>query len=230
MEGERRNPMEQLPQRWLSLDGICTTLNVSKDHALWLAKSGFLEVIWGSNKMRRYVDARFLDPTPAYAERLKIGEALYGRLFPIPHDLDLCGLLTIREVAEIMGWSLRYARKYAWKYKLPSVRAGRYDLYSPSVVRDLLWRRGGRRLSKQKAPFLVTEMIEWFLRSTAQVEADLPTDAQLAQDEVMQRKLARMMKLPSPDRERALAEFLEKTEMAKQLLAVLRDCRVPPEA
>lgn len=206
-----------MEQRWLSLTGICTTLNISHGHAVWLAKRGFLATIWGDGG-KTWKKARFLDPTPEYAEKLKLGEALYGRLFPVPVDLDLAGLITIREVAEIMGWSIRYARQYAFKGKIkPAVRAGITDLYSIAEVRRVFWKRNGRSraVSKQVAPFLVREIIDYFLRTTAEAEREVPTDAQFAEDDLLQKKLIRMSKMKSPDREAAFADFYRKVELAR---------------
>lgn len=200
---------------WLSLTGICTTLNISHKHAIWLAKRGFLPCIRGRNGAV-WIEARFLDPTPEYAEKLRLGEALYGRLYPVPVDLELAGLLTIREVAEIMGWKINYARQFAYKGKIgPVVKIGITEFYSIKDVRKIYWKRRGRGLSKQASPFLVRELIDYFLKTTAEAESEVPSDAQFAEDEILQRKLVRMSKLKSPEREAAFAEFYRKVALAK---------------
>jgi hypothetical protein len=207
-------------QRWLSLTGICTTLGIGHEHAKWMAKQGFLTVMWGDRR-KTFTQARYLDPTPEYAAKLKLGEALYGRLHPIPYDLDMKAMLTTREVAEIMGWTMKYAKQYLWKKDVPSVKVGQHQLYSILTVRKLLWKRNGRSasLSKQKSPFLIRELIEFFLKTTAADEQEVPTDAQFAEDELMQRKLTRMAKLKSPERELAMKQFMDKMELAKSLVS-----------
>lgn len=210
--------MEATNQRWLSLTGICTTLNISHNHAKWLAKKGVLSYIPG-RRGNEWREARFLDPTPEYQAKLKLGEALYGRLSPVPTDLDLCGMLTIREVAQVLGWSLKYARKFSRKRKLPAVRVGNTDLYSMTTVRRLVWMRSGRTqaATKQQGMFLLRELIDFFLKETAAAEQGTPTDADFAEDSILQRKLIRMSKLKSPERELAFQDFYRKFELARQV-------------
>jgi len=207
-----------MEQRWLSLDGICTRLNISKDHALWLAKKGYLSVIWG-NKTNKYTAARFLDPTPEYAEKLKFCEAVYGRTFSLPIDIPTTALLTIREVALIMNWKLVYARHYLYEKKIPAIKVGRYHLYSVETVRDLLWRRQGRKLSKQRSPFLIQNLIDFFLKYQAEEAEEVPTDIQFAEDDLLQRKLIRLSKMKDPA---ALRDFLEKVALAKKVSSSLK--------
>lgn len=214
---------DQLPQRWLSLTGICTTLNIGHKHALWLVSQGYLEVLWGKPG-RKNIDARFLDPTPAYTERLRLCEVLYARTdsnqFPV--DFDIRGFLTTREVSEVMGWTLLYAKKYLKTRKVPKIHIGQYDLYSMATVRDLMWRRSGRKQNtKQRAPFLIKEMIEFFLAAKAKHEEEVPTDEQFAEDDLLCRKLQRMMKMPSPQKELALQEFCDKAALAKKAVGSL---------
>lgn len=211
-----------MTQRWLSLDGICTTLTISKPHALWMAKQGILAVIWGKAS-RRKIDARFLDPTPEYAEKLKLCEALYGRLHPLPIDIDLTPLLSLREIAEITGLELTTLRTMQGTRRLDGgIKVGNYLLYPSSVVRELLWKRTDRKgVTKQRAPFLLEELIRYFMDNQAALAEGVPTDAQLAADDLMQKKIVHMLKLPSPQREAALREFWMKVEMAKQVASAL---------
>jgi hypothetical protein len=204
--------MEPL-QRWLSLDGICTTLNINRAHALWLAKQGYLEYIPGPGN-KKTAQARFLDPTPAYADRLRMGEALYGRQM-LPSNLEFTALLTMREMAEVLGWDFRRMQRFVYKNKVPHIKAGHYSLYSVAALRDIMWRRNGRKLAKQRAPFLISEIIDFFHSMRLRSEEEVPTDAQFAADDLLQRKLARMMQMPSPQRELAMKEFQDKVALAK---------------
>lgn len=199
-------------QRWLSLSGICTTLGFSKGQIGHLVRIKALVTI-GFGK-----DKRYLDPTPEYRERLRIGEALYGRLYPIPIDLNLTALLTLREMAQILGLTLKYMEKRVYQDKIPSVKAGMYNLYTVETVRDLLWRRSGRKRHKQLAPFVIYELIEWFRKETAAAEEEVPTDAQFQADELLKRKLTRMARMKSPERELAFKDFYEKVMLAKSVV------------
>lgn len=207
-------------QRWLSLEGICTVLQVDRDHALWLAKKGLITVIWGRYN-KKYTEARFLDPTPEYANKLRMGEALYGRLYPIPRDLSLVAVLTAREVSEIMGWTLRYTQTFLWKKKVPYTKVGNYFLYSVDVIRDLLWKREGRKMAKQLAPFLVSQLITFFMAQYAKGNEEVPTDAEFTEDDLMVRKLTRMAKLPPLERAVAMKQWYEKVALAKEVAALL---------
>jgi len=207
-----------MEQRWLSLDGICTTLGMSKEQIKYLVSIGALVSLKGKSNMGS--NARYLDPTPEYAEKLKFGEALYGRLHPVPIDIPTTALLTIREVALIMNWKLVYARHYLYEKKIPAIKVGRYHLYSVETVRDLLWRRQGRKLSKQRSPFLIQNLIDFFLKYQAEEAEEVPTDIQFAEDDLLQRKLVRLSKMKDPS---ALRDFLEKINLTKKIVSLLRN-------
>lgn len=207
--------MDSTQQRWLSLEGICSTLSLSHTNIKYLVNQGVIPIMHTRGK--DFKTARFLDPTPEFAEKMKLGEALYGRLDPIPHDLDFKCLLTVREVAEIMGWKLYYARKYMKVYKIQGVRAGKYYLYPVQTIREFLWKRNGRALAHQRSPFILSRLVAWFLQHHNADNDVIPTDQELAKDDVMMRKLTRISKLKGPRREEALKEFLEKVEMAKMV-------------
>lgn len=203
-------------QRWLSLSGICTTLGLNTTQINRLVKDGFLVTI-KANK-----EVRYLDPTPEYAEKLKLGEVLYSKQNHFPRDFDLVTLLTLRELAEIVGWTFRYAEKYCIEHKVPAVKVGRYNLYSVATVRELLWRRSGRKLASQLAPFRIQALIDWFLKSTTEAEKLIPTDREFIEDMNIQKRLAKMGKLPSPARETMIADFFRKLELAKTVSGIVR--------
>lgn len=207
-------------QRWLTLNGIATLLSVSEDHAVWLAKQGYLVVIWG-DKSKKIKTARFLEPTPEYIDKLRLAEALYGRLHPLPKDITLAGLLTTNEIAQIMGWSDRYAQKFLLAKKLPNIKVGQYRLYTIATVRDMLWRKEGRKEAGRRAPFLIQDLVRFFLAHAAAEAEDIPTDAAFYEDEAVQRKLARIARMPSPGRELAMKDLWEKVALAKTVAASL---------
>lgn len=207
-----------MDQRWLSLTGICDVLKTNEKHIWWLVKNGHLEHLPGKGNERRS-GARFLDPTPQYAERLRIGEIIYKRRVPLPtefQDVSEAALLSVREIAEIMGWHLSTARNYFKEHSCPCIKGkGRQYLYMVGTVRDMLWARQGRALSKQRSPFLLARMIEFFAEYQTKESADVPTDAEYAADDEIQRKLAKIVKLPSPEREIAMRDFHSKVNLAK---------------
>ena len=209
--------MPDIPQRWLSLSGICTTLNLGPAQVKNLYRNKLLVRI-GKNP----ADYRYLDPTPEYAERLRLAAVLLSKRSDVPIDLPLTFLLTIREVAEIMNWSLRHARDFLEDNKVPCFKsANRARLYSVSVVRDFLWRRNGRKLAGKIAPMLLSELISFAQRFIDSETALMPTDEQFKADEELQRKLAWIMRQKSPQRETMLADLMAKLELAKQVTAAL---------
>lgn len=217
--------MATLPQRWLSLSGICTTLNLGPAQIKTLYKQNLLVRIgkWANQGQDNY---RYLDPTPEYAERLRLAAVMLSKNTEVPIDLPLTFLLTIREVAEIMGWTLRHAKHFLEDNKVPCYKsANRARLYSVSVVRDLLWRRNGRKLSKQLAPTLIEDLIVFFRRFQAAEESIVPTDAAFERDAELQKKITWMMRQKSPEREVMLADFCEKLELAKKVVQTLESPR-----
>ena len=205
--------MPDLPQRWLSLSGICTVLNLTPSQVKTLYRNKFLVRI-GKNPP----DYRYLDPTPEYAERLRLAAVMLSKNHShnIPIDLPLTSLLTMREIAEIMDWSLHKTVRLLERGKVPCFKGkNRVRLFSVSDVRDFIWKRNGRK-NKYTAPLLLSELIVYFRRFQAAEEAIVPTDAQFAADEALQKKITWLMK--QPNREVLLADFIQKVELAKQVL------------
>jgi hypothetical protein len=208
--------MNSIPQRWLSLSGICTTLNLRPNQVKLLYKQNLLVRIG-----KRPEEHRYLDPTPEYAERLRLAAVMLSKN-PIVPDLPSTFILTVREVAEIMGWSLRYARTVMAEKKVPFFKAkNKACLYSVEDVRDLIFKRNGRgRFSKQLSPFLLPEIIAYQRRFQSEEESIVPTDAAFERDEELQKKIRWMMK--QPNREVLLADFIGKVELAKQVVQTLK--------
>ena len=210
--------MPDLPQRWLSLSGISTVLNLTPVQIKTLYNQKLLVRIG-----KRPNEYRYLDPTPEYAERLRLAAVMLSKNSIINIDLPMTFLLTIREVAEIMNWSLRHARTFLEDSKAPCYKAkNRARLYSVSTVRDLLFQRQGRKLSKQRDPFLLQDLLDYFRRFQAEEESIVPTDAAFERDAELQRKIKWLMRQPSPQREIMLADFVEKMDLAKQVVSAMR--------
>jgi hypothetical protein len=209
--------MNSLPQRWLSLSGISSVLNLTPSQVKTLHKQKLLVRIGNRPQEHRY-----LDPTPEYAERLRLAALMHTRGAGFKIDLPHSFILTKREVAEVMGWNLTYAEEYLREKQIPRYKAPNNTVfYSVADVRDMIFRRQGRHLAKQKAPFLLKEILAFQKRFQAAEEAIVPTDEQFKADAELQKKMAWMMKQPSPGREAMLADFLEKIELAKKAFQTL---------
>ena len=207
--------MTELHQRWLSLSGISTVLNLTPTQVKRLYNQKLLVRIG-----KRPQDYRYLDPTPEYAERLRLAAIMLSKT-DVHINLPLTFLLTTREIAEIMGWTQQYAQVYLREKSIPNFKGkNRVRLYSVSAVRDLIWKRNGRgKFSKQMAPALIPDLINFFHRFKTAEEVVVPTDAAFAEDEALQKKIVWMMKQPSPQRETMLADFIEKMELAKRVVS-----------
>lgn len=201
-------------QRWLTLDMIATTLRVPKSYIRELTKQGFLVSIGPASKRR------WLDPTPEYAEKLYLAGVLHRKTGFVATDISLLGLLSIREVAVICGWSVDYARLYMQRHKdVPRLRinASMY-LWSVSTVREILWRRQ-KNLSKQKSPFLIQKMIDFFWRQKAEDERDIPSEEDHLADAAMQRKLEVLAR--RFDKADAQNDFASKVALAGKIVQIL---------
>lgn len=223
------------PQLWLSLDGICNTLKTTRPHVKWLVANNYLEMIPGPKK--GFDGSRFLDPTPAYADRLRLAEMIYQRRVPLPADMDLSekAILTRSEIATILGWTDNYAQRYLKDNKVASVKIGALKhggvrLYTVMAVRQMLWRRQGRKTSAQRSPFLITELIDFFLKHAAEAADGIPTDADLAEDDVFQKKLRAVLKMPAGKKEAAMRELWQKVETAKAAAHILSSPPTPDAA
>lgn len=208
--------MPELPQRWLSISGISTTLNLTPTQIKTLYKQNLLVRI-GKNP----TEYRYLDPTPEYAERLRFAAVMLSKNSTVNIDLSLSFLLTRREVAEILGWNLVYAELYLRTKKVPRHKAANGVVFYPvSAVRDMLWKRNGRKLAGKIAPMLLSEMLAYFWRFKAAEEAIVPTDAAFAEDAALQKKIVWMMK--QPNRDVLLADFISKMELAKRVVEAVK--------
>lgn len=214
-------------QRWLSLTGICSILSTTSDHIWWLVKNGYLEMIPGKGNESKS-GARFLDPTPEYLNKLRTTELIYGRRFPMPADFDLDSkcIFSRSEVGVLMGWTSRYTHQFFARHKeIPCVKTctsktGGLCLYSAKEIRKMIWKKQGKSTTYQSAPFLIPGLIELF-RSRFTNE-DGPTDAEFAEDAVLQKKLQRLLKLPREQREAAVKEFMAKVQLAKEVAGLLK--------
>jgi hypothetical protein len=159
---------------------------------------------------------RYLDPTPEYAERLRNYQTCHihdtERLVP---DIPSKTLFSAKEVAFLLGWTEKYTWTQVSRRRVPRVRLGRFTMFTADTIRDLLWNVRGKRNAKNSCPFLMHELIEWFQKYQAAQDKLLPTDAELAEDDIFKAKLALMMKMPSPRKELAMNEFFEKAEIAR---------------
>lgn len=206
------------PQTWLSLSGICDRLRLSPTQVRQLAKKGCLAVLKGKNN----VEARYLDPTPEYAEQLRLGAIIHQRRFPVPAGLTEKALLTARECCELLGMKYSKFTSYVRRHGGTCIRVDKtHHLYSPLFVREAMLRRSKRTLHKQLAPYLLSEMIELF-RSRLSAEVSLiPTDAEFAADEKLQLRLSNIVT------ESQKADFAQKVKLAQEIVQILESIKEP---
>lgn len=204
--------MPEILQRWLTIAEICTTLRMSPDQIKALVKKRILVCV-GSQQ-----DKRYLDPTPEYAERLRLADNLHKRLNHWESTFPLLALFTAKEISNLTGWTKYSTYERLKERKVKKYRIGKYVLFSAETVRDILWRKSGarKRINKDKSPFLISELMRFFLEYKAREDEETPTDAEFAADELLQRKMSRMMHLPSPQREAVFRDFMSKTDFAKR--------------
>ena len=214
-------------QRWLSLTGICNVLLTTPQHIRWLVNNNYLEMIPGNLGFK---SARFLDPTPAYADKLKITELIYNRRCPWPGEMDLEGkaLFTKAEIAALLGISPIAMNSYLIAHKVPCIKTDTNKrtalrFYTTKTVRSLIWQRQKTRTtSKQQSPFLLEELIQFFMTAQAEAEATTPTDLDFKQDDILYKKMAKLLKMPSPEKEVAVRDLWDKVEIAKKIADCLK--------
>ena len=212
---------EQIEQRWLTIDAVSSTLRLPLPYIRTLTKQGFL-VSMGTGDNRRY-----LDPTPEYAEKLRLAAILHSNAMFVPPDINELFLLTLREVCVLLGWKLNYGRLYMKRNpEIPRFRVNsQLHLYTVKTVRELLWKRQGRRLSKQRSPFLIFELVAYVQRQHEEDTQDMPTDAQHAADESFMRKLESIVRRSEKDQVLAKADFARKVELARKVVQILDSAR-----
>lgn len=205
--------MPEILQRWLTLTEICTTLRMSPDQIKALVKKRQLVAVGVGQSHKRY-----LDPTPEYSERLRLAQDLEFRLHRWKETFPILALFTAREISYLTGWTKYSTYERLKERKIKGYRIGKYVLFSAETVRDILWRKSGarKRINKDKSPFLISELMRFFLEYKAREDEETPTDAEFAADELLQRKMSRMMHLPSPQREAVFRDFMSKTDFAKR--------------
>ena len=203
-------------QRWLSLDMLATTLRLPKAIIRGLVKKGCLV------RIKTAAGDRYLDPTPEYAAQLKIASVIHQKLYTIPEGVTEKALLTTAEVGEILGMTPKNAQNWLTRHKPQSFKIrARLRLYTVAGIRECLWRREGRYLSKQKAPFLIPELVAFFRKHYAEETALIPTDKEFRQDEILQRKLERLAQMG----ESAQMDFAAKVELARKIVQILESTR-----
>ena len=132
-------------------------------------------------------------------------------------ELPEKALFTVSELAELCGITKTSAIQATRRLKIKPLKVSPVlNLYTAAQVREVLWRRKGRRLSKQKAPFLIPALVKWFQDQDAAEQAVTPTDAQLRADEILQRKLARIVRTATH------ADFAAKVDLAKKVQQLLQ--------
>lgn len=205
-------------QTWLSFSGICDRLRLPAPAVRQLVRKGCLAVMGKQGTPQ----ARYLDPTPEYREQLRLGAIIHQRHFPLPGDLSEKALLTKRECAVLLGMSDKMMERYVQRHCLPSVRVNKCQfLYSPMVVREAMLKRSKRTQSRQRAPFLLSEMIEFFRSRLSDEVSLIPTDKEFVTDDKLQRRLAMIVT------EAQKADFAQKVKLAQEIVQILEQAKGP---
>ena len=161
-----------------------------------------------------------MDPTPEYAEKLRLGAALYHRAEPVPHDFQEMALFTLREMAVILGLTLRAMRVYVHRHEVPHYRINSHlCLYTAATVRDVLWKRQKKTAAEGRSPFLLTELIDLFRRWNE--ENPVHSNEEFLADDLVQAKLAQLLKQSEKTRDAAFADFTAKLELARKVVQIL---------
>lgn len=218
-----------MEQTWLTLDQISYKLRLSKSYIKTLTGQKFLVTIGTADKKR------WLDPTPEYAEKLRLGAILHNDAQHVPPDIAEIALLTLREVAVLCGWTLRYAQLYMQRHNTPRFRVNsQLSLYSIMTVREILWRRQGHKAAHQRSPFLIEEIVRFVQNEHAEATRDIPTDAEYAADDKLMWKLEAIVRRSEADQAAAKTDFARKAELARKVVQLLDSTRPesrnsPPE-
>lgn len=209
-------------EQWLTLAQISDRLRLTPTAVIALGDNGHLRVIWGARKSKKFSDSRWLDPSEEYAEQLRLAAIVHRKEYPAPPYLNERAMFTIREVAALCGFSVDYAKLAFRRLKIKPVVVGpSLRLYSVNQVREVLWRREKRGLSKQMSPFLITFLVDWFMKHDADARQDHPTDAEFQADAVIQRKLERIVEMAEDAQHRAKLDLARKVSLAKRVAALL---------
>ena len=84
-------------------------------------------------------------------------------------------------------------------------------------MRELLWKRNGRKQAVSRPHILLEDLIRFFLERCERENKEVPTDAQYAADDLLQRQFTKLAKLPPPAKEAAMRELWKKISLAKDV-------------
>jgi hypothetical protein len=194
---------------------LCGVLRLNKIQVKTLVKKGFLVALGGG----RGIPARYLEPTEEYKEQLRIAAILHMKAQPIPAGISEKCLLTAGEIGELLGSKDPFqTNKWLTKHEVPGYRVTKVlKLYTVTDVREALLRRAGRVTSRQRAPFLIPEIIDFLRAHNKEDLAIVPTDKQFTQDDILRKKLERLAAMG----EDAKADFAAKVELARKVVQIL---------
>jgi hypothetical protein len=206
-----------MEQSWLTLDQISFKLRLGKSYIKELTRQKFLVTIGNADKKR------WLDPTPDYAQQLRLAAILHSRALFVPPDISEIALLTLREVAILCNWTLRYAQVYMHRNpQVPRFKVNsQLSLYSIRTVREILWRRQGHKAAHQRSPFLIMELVRFVQKEHEAATRDVPTDAEYAADDKIMRKLEAIVTRSEADQAAAKNDFARKAELARRIVQIL---------
>jgi len=200
-----------MEREWWTLQEACFELQASKKVVFFWVETGQLYAF--KTRLGHY---RVLNPGPRIRRMMQ------------EKGLEFCPLLSICEVAEVMGVSRHTVREHVRARRLRAVHRGqRFGLlFRPADVREYLWKRE-KLLRNGSRKVYIRRMVEWFLdyyaaRSAGAVPQP-PDDLEPLLDEIL--------RLPANERRLRLSEIFRKLEKAKvvaqEIMALREDSRSP---
>ena len=82
-------------------------------------------------------------------------------------------------------------------------------------------RRSKRTLSPRKAPYLLSEMVEFFRTRLSDELSGIPTNKEFADDERLQQRLSQIVT------EAQKFDFAQKVKLAQEILQILKQAKGP---
>jgi hypothetical protein len=202
-----------LSDRWLTFEELCDELRLKPFQVRRLIKNGkVVGICHGKNPRRLETDWRYLDPTPKYKRALSLLEHMTSNTLEI--DLGEFPVIGSAEFAELCGFSQDRVRGLIHRKVLKPYKVGKYSLFTPQQLRDFLRRREGS-INRYKRPSMAT-LLDWCMRYAQGDRARYITRDQVRRDDELEGEIRQILRLPEPERSRAMRTFWRRYELAKE--------------
>jgi hypothetical protein len=197
---------------WITFNELCLTLRITPYQAIRLIKADKVKYIaWGRSYRTQH---RFIDPGD---DALLHMEATGT----IEFDLSAFPFISAAEFAEIAGVSQNRIRRLVLLGHVKPKKMGGVNVFTPKQVRNILLKRE-RRTPLDRKP-LVRDIVRWFLQYYEQEYRHSLSQAQVREDDELERQLNRMMKLPHAQRSRTMRQFWQRVELARKVADAINE-------